>query len=78
MSLAPFLRTPFTDLTGSLINHQHYGKCGEMELSMMECLEAYGVDRGTKKCADLIADFQECHGMKKQMMRFNVSYFYIS
>lgn len=75
MSLGPFLRTPFTDLTGSLINHQQYDKCGEREMNMMDCLEAYGMDRGQRKCVDLIRDFQECAGMKKQLMRFHVSFF---
>lgn len=73
MSLGPFLRTPFTDLTGCLINHQTYEKCGKMEMEMMECLEAYGVERGQKMCADIIADFSECVGVRKQLLRFHVS-----
>ncbi|XP_055387541.1 NADH dehydrogenase [ubiquinone] iron-sulfur protein 5 [Condylostylus longicornis] len=71
MASSPFLKTPLTDLTGCVINHQHYDKCGEFEMNMMDCLEAYGLDRGKKKCADLIADFQECAGMRKQMLRYN-------
>jgi NADH dehydrogenase (ubiquinone) Fe-S protein 5 len=54
-----------------MINHQQYDKCGEREMNMMECLEAYGMERGKKKCQDLIQDFQECVGMKKQLMRFH-------
>lgn len=73
MSLSPFLRLPLTDLTGCLINHQTYDKCGKFEMKMMECLEAYGMERGKKQCADLIADFQECVGMQKQLLRFHVS-----
>lgn len=73
MSLAPYLRTPFTDLTGCVVNHQQYDKCGEMEMKMLDCMEAYGIDRGQRKCKDLIKDFQECAGMKKQLMRFEVS-----
>lgn len=72
MSLGPFFRSPFTDLTGCVINHQTYGKCAEFEMNMMDCLEAYGVNRGVEKCKDLIADFQECAGMKKQILRFTV------
>lgn len=72
MSLGPYLRSPLTDLTGCVINHQTYGKCAEMEMDMMDCLEAYGMGKGAKKCKNLIADFQECVGMKKQLMRFNV------
>lgn len=74
MSLSPFLRTPFTDLTGSLINHQQYDKCGVFEMQVMDCLEAYGTERGKTKCQALIEDFRECVGMKKQLLRFNVSY----
>lgn len=72
MSLGPYLRFPLTDLTGSIVNHQQYDKCGPMELNMVECLEAYGTDRGLTKCKDLIEDFQECAGMKKQLLRFHV------
>jgi NADH dehydrogenase (ubiquinone) Fe-S protein 5 len=73
MSLGPFIRLPFTDLTGSMINHQTHDKCGSLEMKMMDCLEAYGMDRGTRKCKDLIEDFQECAGMKKQLARIYVS-----
>lgn len=72
MSLGPFFRSPLTDMTGCVINHQTYGKCAEFEMNMLDCLEAYGVNRGSTKCKDLIADFQECVSMKKQMMRVTV------
>lgn len=72
MSVGPIVRSPLTDLTGCLVNHQTYGKCADFELDMMECLEAYGVQRGAKKCDTLIADFQECVGMKKQILRVEV------
>ncbi|CRL00810.1 CLUMA_CG014062, isoform A [Clunio marinus] len=65
----PFFRSPFTDLTGSLLNTQHYSKCGPIELKMMECLEAYGIERGKKKCADLVDDYFECFTMRKQQLR---------
>ncbi|KAH8409590.1 hypothetical protein KR222_008973 [Zaprionus bogoriensis] len=71
MSLTPFLRLPLTDLTGCLINHQTYDKCGKFEMKMMDCLEAYGLERGKKQCADLIGDFQECVSMQKQLLRFH-------
>lgn len=73
MSLGPFLRSPLTDMTGCVINHQTYGKCAEFEMNMLDCLEAYGVNRGSTQCKDLISDFQECVSMKKQMLRFTVS-----
>lgn len=75
MSLGPFFRSPFTDMTGTVINHQTYGKCAEFEMNMMDCLEAYGMNRGQTKCKDLMEDFQECVGMRKQMLRMVVSIF---
>ena len=68
-NITPFFRSPFTDFTGGLINAQHYDKCGEFELSMMECIEAYGQDRGKIKCRDLIEDFHECLTQTKATAR---------
>ncbi|XP_055305651.1 NADH dehydrogenase [ubiquinone] iron-sulfur protein 5 [Sitodiplosis mosellana] len=67
--LSPFFRSPLTDVFGSIINHQQYGKCARFEMNMMECMEAYGYDKGKVKCADLIEDFNECHNMTKQFLR---------
>ena len=66
-NVVPYFRSPFTDLTGSLINHQTYGRCEDFEMRMMNCLEAYGAERGRKKCKDLIDDFHECSSLKKQV-----------
>ncbi len=41
---------------------------------VMECLEAYGTERGKIKCKTLIEDFNECVSMKKQLLRFHVSF----
>lgn len=73
--ISPYFRTPFTDIFGSLYNHQQYGPCAKFELQMIECMEAYGLDKGRVKCTDLIADFNECHNKTKQYMRFKVLYF---
>lgn len=73
MSLSPFIRTPFTDLGGGMLNHQHFGQCSKMELDAMECLEAYGLIRGTKKCNLLLEDYYECHSRAKQISRIVVS-----
>lgn len=70
---SPYIRTPLTDVFGSIINHQQYSKCGPFELNMMECLEAYGLDQGRKKCSDYIDDFNECQDMTKQFLRIRVS-----
>ncbi|XP_067004848.1 NADH dehydrogenase [ubiquinone] iron-sulfur protein 5 [Anabrus simplex] len=69
MAFTPFLRLPLTDLTGCVINRQHFDNCGGFEMRMMDCLEAYGMERGKKKCADLIEDFQECSFQRKQHQR---------
>lgn len=42
-------------------------------MNMIDCLEAYGMVMGSRKCRDLIDDFQECAGQKKQMKRFEVA-----
>jgi NADH dehydrogenase (ubiquinone) Fe-S protein 5 len=75
MPLTPFFRSPFTDFTGGLINSQHYDKCGEFELDMLECMEAYGQDKGKVKCRDLIEDYYECFSQTKSRARFDVSAF---
>ncbi|XP_013193508.1 NADH dehydrogenase [ubiquinone] iron-sulfur protein 5 [Amyelois transitella] len=70
MSLSPFFRSPFTDLTGGLISHQLMDRCMKEESRYMECLEAYGLDRGVKKCEHLFSDFHECQTLTKQFKRF--------
>lgn len=72
--ITPFFRSPFTDLTGGLVNAQHYDKCGKMEMKMMECLEAYGVEKGKVKCAAIIDDFHECYTLRKQQLRTMVRF----
>ncbi|GAB0093947.1 uncharacterized protein DMENIID0001_091400 [Sergentomyia squamirostris] len=71
MSSQPFFRNIFTDVTAAIPNTQHYHKCAEFEINMMECLEAYGTDVGRVKCANLIHDFQECVLQRKQLLRFH-------
>ncbi|CAH0696042.1 unnamed protein product [Spodoptera exigua] len=70
MSLSPFLRSPFTDLTGGIHSHQMLGRCQKEESRYMECLEAYGLERGKVKCAHLFDDFHECQTSMKQYKRF--------
>ncbi|XP_063626275.1 NADH dehydrogenase [ubiquinone] iron-sulfur protein 5-like [Cydia splendana] len=72
MSLSPFLRTPMTDLTGGMISHQLQGRCQKEEMRYMDCLEAYGLDRGETKCKALFEDYHECHTLTKQFKRFFV------
>ncbi|KPJ10471.1 NADH dehydrogenase [ubiquinone] iron-sulfur protein 5 [Papilio machaon] len=70
MSISPFLRAPFTDITGGLVSHQMLGKCQKEEMRYMDCLEAYGLDRGRVKCAQIFEDFHECQTHTKQFKRF--------
>lgn len=70
--LSPYLRTGATDLFGQIVNHQHMSKCAPYELNMMECMEAYGLDKGRVKCAELVEDFNECTYNTKQRLRFKV------
>ncbi|CAH1163864.1 unnamed protein product [Phaedon cochleariae] len=71
MSLSPWLKSPFTDLTGALVSHQWYGECADMELRALDCLEAYGLDRGLKKCKPILEDFKECALKIKQFKRMS-------
>lgn len=73
MAVQPLLRTPLTDLTSCLLNHQHYGKCAQFEMEMVECMEAYGVHQGMKRCKPIMDDFNECVSMNKQIYRIFVS-----
>lgn len=70
--LSPYIRTGATDLFGQIVNHQLVSKCAPFELNMMECMEAYGLDKGRVKCAALVEDFNECRNMTKQILRVKV------
>lgn len=59
MSLSPWLKTPLTDLAG-VVSNQWGDKCGKLELQAVECVEAYGIDKGLKACDVLLRDFREC------------------
>ncbi|XP_045452282.1 NADH dehydrogenase [ubiquinone] iron-sulfur protein 5-like [Melitaea cinxia] len=68
--VSPFIRTIFTDITGSMLSHQMLGRCATHEMAMMDCIEAYGWDRGSRKCKPLIEEFKECQTNTKQFKRF--------
>ncbi|CAH4029083.1 unnamed protein product [Pieris brassicae] len=70
--VSPVLRTIFTDVTGPMSDHQMLGRCAKPEADMMGCLEAYGLDRGLRKCQILIDEFYECQTLKKQFARYVV------
>ncbi|CAH2089733.1 unnamed protein product [Euphydryas editha] len=68
--VSPFMRTIFTDITGGMLSHQMLGRCAIQEMAMMDCIEAYGWDRGSRKCKLLIEEFKECQTNAKQFKRF--------
>ncbi|GBP27266.1 NADH dehydrogenase iron-sulfur protein 5 [Eumeta japonica] len=70
MTLSPFFRSPFTDITAGMTSHQMLDRCQKEEMKAMDCMEAYGVERGKVKCRDLLDDFHECHTHTKQFKRF--------
>ncbi|RZC43074.1 Ndufs5 domain containing protein [Asbolus verrucosus] len=70
MSLSPFFKSPLTDFSGAVVSHQWGGRCANLELKALDCLEAYGLDRGVKVCESLILDFQECSLRTKENQRY--------
>ncbi|KAK9880603.1 hypothetical protein WA026_011843 [Henosepilachna vigintioctopunctata] len=72
MSLSPYFKSPFTDLTGSIVNHQFFGKCRKFEERAIDCMEAYGLERGRRECKTLIEDFTECSLAHKRLARFEI------
>ncbi|XP_028027205.1 NADH dehydrogenase [ubiquinone] iron-sulfur protein 5-like [Bombyx mandarina] len=69
-TISPFFRSPFTDITGGMIDFQILGRCGKQEMDLMNCIEAYGLGRGIKKCKGYIDDYGECRTLTKQLKRF--------
>ncbi|CAG9133971.1 unnamed protein product [Plutella xylostella] len=53
-----------------MVSHQLLGRCQTQEARYMDCLEAYGLERGKVKCRNLFEDYQECHTLTKQFKRF--------
>lgn len=44
--------------------------CADFELNAAECLEAYGIVRGTGKCAKFMEDLKECRYLWNTKMRY--------
>lgn len=73
MSLSPFFRSPYSDLTGGLVSHQMLGRCQMVEMRYMDCLEAYGLGRGKEMCKCFFDDYHECQTLTLQLKRYLVS-----
>jgi len=70
--LHPFWRTPLTDLTGFFLTLQWNAPCKEIEMHLVDCLEAFGsAKRGKQNCQTLMDDFNECTKKLKQFARIN-------
>lgn len=67
----PWLKSFATDLTGDLFSTQYFGQCADLEMKLLNCLDAYGLNRGLKKCEDLMVDFKECVYKTKQLDRIS-------
>lgn len=67
--ILPALSTPFSDLTGALISNQWFGKCAEMEMRVVDCMEAHGYRNCFEACALLMDDLRECNTKQKQIKR---------
>jgi len=69
MSLYPFLRSPFTDLTGGMFNNQQNPEslCAKFEMNLLDCIDAYGITKAKTRCADYAEDLKECLHKYKQV-----------
>lgn len=67
-SVLSYFKTPFTDLTGTILTHQYFGRCQGIEMKAINCLEAYGKEKGLEACSDLLSDYEECNRRFKQVI----------
>lgn len=65
----PWLKCFFTDFTSDHFSSQYFGRCANLELKFLDCMEAYGLYKGLQKCEDLLADYKECVYKRKQFDR---------
>lgn len=66
--IQPLLKTPWTDAGYMLYSHQN-DECAQFEFRAADCMEAYGLDRGGKKCWPYVKDLHECATSMKSMAR---------
>ncbi|XP_014209250.1 uncharacterized protein LOC106639927 [Copidosoma floridanum] len=43
--------------------------CADFEMRLSDCLDVYGIEKGMKKCEDLLSDLRECLLNPKQRQR---------
>lgn len=67
----PWLKCFLTDFTGDHFSSQYFGRCAKLESKFLDCMEAYGLYKGLKKCDDLMMDFKECVQRQKQFARID-------
>ncbi|GIY56321.1 complex I-15 kDa [Caerostris darwini] len=64
-----YFRSPFGDVIGLFANSQHYPRCRELELNVLDCTDVYGHKGLTKQCNLEYEDYLECLYNKKQKAR---------
>lgn len=65
----PLLKGPPTDLFHHVRGLQSMKECSQYELKYMECMEAYGYQRGKEKCRLILEDMYECAFKLKRLQR---------
>jgi len=49
-----------------------YQECNELEQDAIDCMNAYGVKRGSKLCESYLLDYKECTMQLMQKVRSNL------
>ncbi|GIY31813.1 complex I-15 kDa [Caerostris extrusa] len=71
-----YFRSPFGDVLGLFANSQHYPRCRELELNVLDCTDVYGHKGLTKQCNLEYEDYLECLYNKKQHWEKKVKRYY--
>ncbi|BES90968.1 NADH dehydrogenase (ubiquinone) Fe-S protein 5 [Nesidiocoris tenuis] len=69
MPITAYIRNPLTDLTGMMLTNQFMSPCSRLEEKTVNCYEAYGADKGSVNCKDLVEDLYECVTRTKERAR---------
>lgn len=67
MPITAYIRNPLTDLTGMMLTNQFMSPCSRLEEKTVNCYEAYGADKGSVNCKDLVEDLYECVTRTKEV-----------
>lgn len=70
--VAPMFKGPPTDAFHLTTNLQLTGECAPYELHYVDCMEAYGHQKGKEKCRLILEDMYECVTKIKRMRRVHL------